>query len=97
MNPIACQAPLSMGFSRQENWGGLPFPLSGDLPDPGVKPASPVLAGGFFTIEQPGKAKIILQFKLIEYYRYDNGFRTIHNILTGLASGRRHGHILDKF
>ena len=49
---IACQAPLSMGFSRQEYWGGLPFPTPGDLPDSGIEPtslASPALAGKFFT------------------------------------------------
>ena len=49
---IAHQAPLSMGFSRQEHWSGLPYSLSGYLPDPGVEPASlmsPELAGGFFT------------------------------------------------
>ena len=49
---VACQAPLSSGFSRQEYWSGLPFPAPGDLPDPGIKPtflASPALAGGFFT------------------------------------------------
>ena len=40
---IACQAPLSTGFSRQEYWSGLPFPLPGDLPDPGIKPGSPAL------------------------------------------------------
>ena len=44
-----------MGFSRQEDWSGLPFPSPGDLPDPGVKPTSPALAGGFFTTEPPGK------------------------------------------
>ena len=46
------QRSLSMGFSRQEYWSGLPFPSSGDLPDPGIEPASlmsPALAGGFFT------------------------------------------------
>ena len=46
---LACQAPLSMGFSRQEYWSGLPCPPPADLPDPGVKPASlkfPALAGG---------------------------------------------------
>ena len=46
------QAPLSMGFSRQEYWSGLPCPPLGDLPNPGIKPTSltcPVLAGGFFT------------------------------------------------
>jgi len=48
------QAPLSMGFSWQEHWSGLPFPPPGDLPDPGIEPTShvsPVLTGGFFTTE----------------------------------------------
>ena len=40
---VACQAPLSMVFSRQEYWSGLPFPSPGDLPDPGTKPGSPAL------------------------------------------------------
>ena len=40
---VAYQAPLSMGFSRQECWSGLPFPSPGDLPDPGIKPGSPAL------------------------------------------------------
>ena len=49
---VACQAPLSMRFSRQEQWSGLACPPLGDLPDPGIKPMSlmsPALAGGFFT------------------------------------------------
>ena len=48
---VAYQAPLSMGFSRQEYWSGLPCPPPGDLPDPGIEPMSlmsPALAGGFF-------------------------------------------------
>ena len=47
----ACQAPLSMGFSGEEYWSGLPFPPPGNLPDSGVdkSPASPALGGGFFT------------------------------------------------
>ena len=48
----ACPAPLSMRYSRQESWSGLPCPLPGDLPDPGIKPMSfmsPELASGFFT------------------------------------------------
>ena len=49
------QAPLSMGFSRQEYWSGLPCPPPGDLPDPGIKPASPAVTGGFFTTAPPGK------------------------------------------
>ena len=55
---VDCQAPLSMGFSRQEEWSGLPFPPSGDLPDPGtdpLSPMSPARAGGFFTTASPGK------------------------------------------
>ena len=45
----ACQAPISLGFFRQEYWSGLPFPSAGDLPNPGLEPMSPVsptLAGG---------------------------------------------------
>ena len=52
---VACQAPLSMGFPRQEYWSGLPFPSPGDLPDSGIKPMSPALAGRFFTTEPPTK------------------------------------------
>ena len=40
---VACQAPLSMGFSRQEYWSRLPFPSPGDLPDPGIEPGFPAL------------------------------------------------------
>ena len=46
---VACQAPLSMGFSRQEYWSGLLFPSPGDLPDPGIEPGSPCIVGRFFT------------------------------------------------
>ena len=52
---IACQAPLSMGFSRQAYWNGLQFPPLGDLPDIGMKPLSPALAGRFSITEPPGK------------------------------------------
>ena len=52
---VAHQATLSMGFSRQEYWSGLPFPSPEDLPDPVIKPVSPALVGRFFTTEPPGK------------------------------------------
>ena len=58
---VALQGPLSMQFSRQEYWNELPFPPPEDLPDPAFKPkcpASPALAGGFFTTEPPGKPNI---------------------------------------
>ena len=56
---VARQAPLSVGLPTQEHCSGLPFPLPGDLSDPGIKPASPALAGGLFTIVPPGKCKIL--------------------------------------
>ena len=66
---VAVQAPLSVGFSRQEYWSELPFPFPEHLPDPGIKPASPALAGRFFTTEPAGKPleniSFILERKLI--------------------------------
>ena len=52
---VAYQALLSMGFSRQEYWSGLPFPSPGDLPDPGIEPRSPALQADALTSEPPGK------------------------------------------
>ena len=52
---VARQAPLSMGFSRQDYWSGLPFPPLGDLPNLGIKPESPALVAGLFTTEPSGK------------------------------------------
>ena len=51
---VTCQAPLSRGFSRQEYWSGLAFSSLGNLPNPGIKPWSPTLAGRFFTIWATG-------------------------------------------
>ena len=50
---VAHQDPLSMGFSRQEYWSGLPFPPPGDLPDPEMEPGSPALVGRVFTTSAP--------------------------------------------
>ena len=50
LGTVALQAPLSMGFSRQEYWSGLPCPSPGDLPDPGIEPQVSCIAGRFFTI-----------------------------------------------
>ena len=52
---VTHQAPLYMGFSRQEYWSGLPFPLVGDLPDPGTEPRSPALQVDSLPSEPPGK------------------------------------------
>ena len=59
---VACQAPLSMGFSRQEYWSGLPCPPPGKLPEPGIEPtslSSPALAHGFFTTGATWEAHFI--------------------------------------
>ena len=58
---VAHEAPLSMEFSREEYWSGLPFPSPGDLPDPGIKlvsPVSPALADRFFTTSTTWEAHI---------------------------------------
>ena len=56
---VAHQVSLSVGFSRQEYWSGLSFPSPEDLPDPGVEPMSPSVAGRFFSTELPGKPKTL--------------------------------------
>ena len=50
-----CQAPLSMGFSRQEYWSGMPFPTLGALPYPGIEPESPALEADSLPLAPPGK------------------------------------------
>ena len=65
-----------MGFSRQEYWSGLPFPTPGDLPDPGMEPASPALVGQLFTTEPPGKplcVYLLLSRKVIEFICFTQG------------------------
>ena len=54
---VACQAPLSIGFSRREYWSRLPFPSPGDLPNPGIKPRSPALQADALTSEPPKHIK----------------------------------------
>ena len=68
---VAHQAPLLMGFPRQEYWSGLPFPSPRDLPDPGIEPASPALAGGFFTTEPPGKPFYPSSHLIVNTYHTD--------------------------
>ena len=66
----ACQAPLSMGFFRQEYWSGLPCPTQGDLPDPGIKPSSlmsPTLVGRFFTTSATRETQTSLSIHIIPW------------------------------
>ena len=62
---VSHQAPLSMGFSRQEYWSGLPYPSPGDLPKPGIKPGSPALPADSLPSESPGKHIFIFIFIFI--------------------------------
>ena len=59
MDYIACQAPLSMEFPRQEDWSGLPFPSPGDLPDSGMEPRSPALQADSLPFDPAGKPQKI--------------------------------------
>ena len=74
-NPIDYSLPGSSAhriFSRQEYWNGLPFPTLGDLPNPGLKPASlasPVLLGSFFTTDLPGKMELYMLFQVFSHCR----------------------------
>ena len=61
---VACQAPLSMTFSRQEYWSGLPFPSPGDLPDPGIEPQSPTLKADALQSEPPGQSCKLININL---------------------------------
>ena len=54
---VAYQASLSMAFSRQEDWSGLPFPSPGDLPDPAIEPGSPALQADALPSEPPGEPR----------------------------------------
>ena len=65
--PIACQAPPSMGFSRQEYWSGLPFPSPGDIPNPGIEPGSPALQADSLPSEPPGK---LLELWIVFIFEY---------------------------
>ena len=62
---VAHQAPLSMGFSRQEYCSGLPFPSPGDLPDPGIEPWSPAFQADSSPSEPPGKPSLISKYTTI--------------------------------
>ena len=59
---VACQTPLSMEFSRQEYWSGLPFPSSGDFPHPGIEPGSPVLQADSLPSEPPGRPQCEIMY-----------------------------------
>jgi len=78
---VSHQAPLSMGFPRQEYQHGLPFPSPGDLPDPGTEPASPALQVYSLPTELPGKPKQVYRSKKKEKdYRSIQGGKELKTI-----------------
>ena len=79
-NPMDRRPPgscLSMEFSRQEYWSGLPFPFPGDLPDPGIKPRSPALQAGSLPSETAGKPMDIFEKPLFSEHGIQLDFRSI--------------------
>ena len=73
---VAHQAPLSMGFSRQEHWSGLPFPSLGDLPNLGIEPRSPALQADALSSEPPGKLPLVsFKKKIVYLFGFSNCFR----------------------
>ena len=86
---LAHQAPLSMEFSRQEYWSGLPFPSTGDLLNPGIEPvslASPALAGRFFMADAPGKPPCCGRTKKTKQKATTQSTLTISRELTEIRS-----------
>ena len=89
---VTHQAPLSIRFSRQEYWNGLPFPTPGDIPDPGIKPASfasPALVGGFFTTnatwEAPTITLVWFTCAVLLLHRWGNNGREIPQVTQQIA------------
>ena len=90
---VARQAPLSIRFLRQEYWNGLPFPSPGDLPDPGIKPASPALAGRFFITEPPEKPILNIAVCI---YRFQTPYTVGGNVNWYSHYGEQYGGYLKK-
>ena len=105
---VVCQAPLSMGFSRQEHWSGLPFPSPWDLPDPGIEPVSPVslaLTSGFFTTRATWEAPSVYIYSLcFEFPSHLGHYKAlsrvpwaIHSVLTSYLFYTQHQSCLNGF
>ena len=94
---VARQAPLSMGFSRQDYCSGLPFPSPGDLPNPGIEPTSllsPALAGGFFTTSATWEALFIAKWHCIVHVHPSIYLFTVSSLSVHLLMDTGCFHIL---
>ena len=81
--PIVHQAPLSLGFSRQEYWSGLPFPSPGNLPSPGTEPRSSTLQADSSLSESSGKPKACQQFHFVYHDPNFTKYESLLNTLEG--------------
>ena len=96
---VAHQAPLSMGFSRQESWSVVPFPPAGDLPNPGIEPASlpsPALAGGFFTTSAT-HGYIHFYCYITNYHKFRSSKQYKFIISQSFSEGQRSKHGMPGF
>ena len=78
---VAHQAPLSMDFSRQEYWSGLPYPPPGDLPNPGIEPGSPALQADSLPSEAPGTPRVRRGLTKLQRCYFDGMFCLFCQIL----------------
>ena len=94
---VICQAPLSMGFSRQEFWSGLPFPTPGDLLNPGIKPTSlksPALADGFLTASATWEALNYIYYIFNFEHNFSNEKQAVYSQSGEGLEGKRTNHTL---
>ena len=92
---VACQAPLSMKFFRQEYWSGFPFAIPRDLPHPGIEPAFPALAGRFFATSatcEAHKNTHLNIFKLEKSIPTCKSELGVQQYFVSMGSGRRESH-----
>ena len=86
---VACPVPLSMGFSRQEDWSGLSCPPPGDLPDPGIKPTSPVapeVQVDSLSLSRLGSPRMAISLKIIKITNIDEDIEKLEFLCTaGMA------------
>ena len=91
---IAHQAPLSMGFSRQEHWSGWPFPSPGDLPDARTKPGAPALQADSFPSELPGKPTVVSLNDTELVYNWASDL-TLLSFLSTFLLGQKYSNVLS--
>ena len=96
LRTVAHQAPLSLGFPRQEYWSGLPLPAPGDLPDPEIEPVPPALAGGFFFFNNKPPEKSLIKDS-VQFSSVTQSCLTLRNPMNHSTPGLPVHHQLPEF